>query len=361
MAIIAEGNPVVKYLHSTFEKLTSVPLKHISNIIISSASKGFGGKMTDIEEYSENHRTTIGHFLNKGKWDTERVSETLSYEVYKHISQNEPIIFISLDDTVNEKHKAQNGAKRPMEAVRSLYSHLRGGFVYGHQVFAAMMGKKCYKIEFCQKDDGGKIQKAVSVAASLPELTKPGYVLMDSWYTCKDVINAYRAKGYHTIGALKTNRVIYPENSGSIQVAQFAKTLNQSDFRLVTAKSGNYWVYRYVGKINGVSECAVLISYPENAFGKENALRAFVCTDLSLSDETIIEYYGKRWSIEVFFKQQKHYFGFGKYQIRSAVGIARFLLIISLASFYFISHFGKNLGDAIKIFRRNFNISVNFC
>ena len=361
MAIIAEINPVIKYLREKFEKLTSVPLKHISNIIISSAVKGFSGKMTDIEEMSENHRTTIGHFLNKGKWDSAGVSEKLSKEVYSYASSNVPIVFVSLDDTVNEKHKAHSKAERPMEEVRSLYSHLKGGFVYGHQIFAAMVGDLCYKIDFCRKDDGGKIQKAVAVAASLPELTKPGYALMDSWYTCKDVINAFVSKGYHVIGALKSNRVIYPEkHEGSIQISQFAKTLSQSDFRLVTAKSGNYWLYRYVGKINGVENCVVLITFPENAFGKENALRAFLSTDLSLSDETIIEYYGHRWKIEVFFKQHKHYFGFGKYQIRSAEGIARFLLLISLDAFYFISFFGKNIGEAIRNFRENFKLNLQF-
>ena len=301
MAIIAEGNPIVKYLYETFTKLTSVPLKHISNIIIAAGSKGFTGKMTDIEEFSENHRTTIGYFLNKGKWDSERVSSTLSEKVYKYVESSEEIVFMSLDDSVNEKHKAPDGIKRPMEEVRSLYSHLKGGFVYGHQVFAAMAGNLCYKIDFCRKDDGGKIKKAVSVANSLPNLTKPGYVLMDSWYTCRDIVNAFSSKGYHTIGALKTNRVIYPKQT-SIQIQDFAKTLTQADFRLVTAKSGDYWVYRYIGKINGVQNTAVLITYPKNAFAKEHALRAFLCTDFSLSDETILSYYAKRWRIEVFFK-----------------------------------------------------------
>ena len=359
MAIIAEENPVVKYLYSTFKKLTSVPLKHISNMIISSASKGFSGKMTDIAELSPNHRTTIGYFLNKGKWDSDSVGKTLSSEVYRYVFAADEIVFVSLDDSVNEKHKAPDGTPRPMEEVRSVYSHLKGGFVYGHQVFAAMVGSLCYKIDFCRKDDGGKIKKAVAVAESLPKVSKIGYVLMDSWYTCKEVVNAFLRKGYNTIGALKTNRVIYPDSSG-IQISQFAKTLNQSDFRLVTAKSGAYWVYRYVGRLNGINESSVLITYPENAFGKDRALRAFLCTDLSLSDEKIIQYYGKRWRIEVFFKQYKHYFGFGKYQIRSANGISRFLLIISLAAFYFISNYATKLADAIHNFRQHFKLALDF-
>ena len=182
---------------------------------------------------------------------------------------------------------------------------------------------------------------------------------MDSWYTCKDIIDAFCSKNYHIIGALKTNRLLY--QNGKVQISQFVKTLRQSDFRLVTAKSGNYWIYRYLGKIHGVENAVVLITYPENAFGQEHALRAFLCTDTELSDEKIIEYYGNRWKIEVFFKQQKQYFGFGKYQIRTAKGIERFLLLMSLASFYFVSTYKQKLGDDIRTFRQNFSLSLSFC
>jgi hypothetical protein len=90
-------------------------------------------------------------------------------------------------------------------------------------------------------------------------------------------------------------------------------------------------------------------------------LRAFISTDVSLETSTILEYYSCRWCIETFFAQSKDSLGFGKYQIRSAKGIKRFLLIISLASFYFISNFSENLGEAVRIFRQNFKCSVDFC
>jgi hypothetical protein len=38
----------------------------------------------------------------------------------------------------------------------------------------------------------------------------------------------------------------------------------------------------------------------------------FICTDLSLSEEKIIALYGKRWSIEIFFKVCKSYLNLGK-------------------------------------------------
>jgi len=77
-----------------------------------------------------------------------------------------------------------------------------------------------------------------------------------------------------------------------------------------------------------------MISYPEKAFGKPGALRAFLCTDTRLDTSEILRYYRNRWDIEVFFKQQKNVFGFDGYQIRSAKGIERFWLILSLAVFY---------------------------
>ncbi len=74
----------------------------------------------------------------------------------------------------------------------------------------------------------------------------------------------------------------------------------------------------------------VLISYPENAFHNAKALRVFVCTDVSLTTEQILDAYVKRWSIELFFRQSKQKLAIDKYQIRSSQGIRRYWLIMSL-------------------------------
>jgi len=48
-------------------------------------------------------------------------------------------------------------------------------------------------------------------------------------------------------------------------------------------KNQKYYVYRYEGKLNGIENAVVLLSYPEKAFGILKALRAFLSTDVSLS------------------------------------------------------------------------------
>ena len=77
------------------------------------------------------------------------------------------------------------------------------------------------------------------------------YGLWDSWFTNKDVINAHFQKGYHLIGALKTNRVIYPKGI-SIQVKDFAQYIKKNDVCLVTVNNSKYWTYRYEGNLNAV-------------------------------------------------------------------------------------------------------------
>ena len=76
-----------------------------------------------------------------------------------------------------------------------------------------------------------------------------------------------------------------------------------------------------------------ILTYPENAFGKPKALRAFLCTNAALSVEYILNLYTKRWPVEVFFRTTKGKLALDKYQIRSATGIRRFWLLMSLTHF----------------------------
>jgi hypothetical protein len=85
----------------------------------------------------------------------------------------------------------------------------------------------------------------------LPDVTASAYGLCDAWYTCEKVINAYFKKGYHLIGALKTNRVIFPQGI-RIQIKDFAQYIERNDVCPVTVNNVTYLVYRYEGSLNGV-------------------------------------------------------------------------------------------------------------
>ena len=151
-----------------------------------------------------------------------------------------------------------------------------------------------------------KIEIVKSIIDELPEAPVVSYFLCDSWYTSAKLMAPLIKKGFYTIGALKTNRIIYPYGIRT-SIKEFASFMRKQDpnISLVTAGVRQFYVYRYEGKLNDVENAVVLITYPKNAFQSPNALRAFISTDVSLSTEEILMHYVGRWQIELFFVKAK--------------------------------------------------------
>ena len=110
-----------------------------------------------------------------------------------------------------------------------------------------------------------KIEIVETIAKELPVPPVLSYFLCDSWYTSEKIINAFAEKGFHTIGALKTNRNLYPYGMQK-KLCEFAAILaeKRSDFDLVTVKNQRYYAFRYEGKLNGIENAVILLTYPEN-------------------------------------------------------------------------------------------------
>jgi hypothetical protein len=106
-------------------------------------------------------------------------------------------------------------------------------------------------------------------------------------------------KGYHFIGGLKTNRIIYPQGIKT-SLKDFATHIKKDDVHLVTVNHQSYWVYRYEGALNGLANAVVLFTWHKDAFLNPKAMRCFLSTDMDLDTQTTLEYYSKRWPIEIF-------------------------------------------------------------
>ena len=337
------------FFEKHFDFLTSVPQRRLQEIILGSCVKGNSGKTVDWAETGTAHRTTYSHFLTKGKWDDKRLEEAQkreSLQTISNLSQNNGTpIFVSIDDTVLPKTAPSSKAKRPTEGAGWHYSHLEGKVVYGHQVHAAIIStgdaSLCYCLKRCCPERGTKIAMTLELIRSLPD-HMGAYFLMDSWYTNPGVLDVCREKDCHFIGAMKTNRILYPEGKRT-SASDLAASLNRSYFHPVTVKGRDYLVYRYEGPLNKIDHAVVLLSYPANAFGKKNALRVFLCSDTTLSDETILDFYAHRWTIEVLFRSHKRYLGLKSFMVRAAKAFDRLLLVLAVAHFFFSCGLGSFL------------------
>lgn len=371
------------------EKYRKHTISKIIAILTAMALKGFTAKMTDIAEVAPCHRTTLSYFLSKSSWDDELVKAVIRCQSFKCIEQlsaeTGTPIFISHDDTVNCKTKPSSQALRPIQGAAFHHSHLLGKRVWGHQVQATMVScgdvalnydlhryDNSNKDKDVEKNDQGgssdkgqksksqkgiktKIDYAVELVSILPVPKTTAYFMADSWYSCAKIIDACSMRGYHYIGALKTNRIIYP-NGIRIQIADFAtEYIEPEDVDLVTVNGHEYYAYRYEGKLNDIENAVVIISWPKEAFKNSKALKAFICTDVSLSTVTILEYYTNRWCIETFFSQAKDSLGFGRYQIRSIKGIERLWTLMSLFHLLCTAGLGKVMpfGEGLRLLRKS--------
>ena len=84
--------------------------------------------------------------------------------------------------------------------------------------------------------------------------------------------NTFAQKGFHTIGALKTNRLLYSSGMKK-KLRELATELSVTprEFDLVIVKKRNYYVYRHEGN--------------------PKALRAFLSTNVALSTQELLSWY----------------------------------------------------------------------
>ena len=98
---------------------TNVYVSHIMSILLSVFAAGHRGKTVNFEKHSSCHRTTIGHFLNFGKWDSAKLEDILKQAVtsiiYAESRRTGKPVYCIIDDTITSKTKPSSKASHPIE------------------------------------------------------------------------------------------------------------------------------------------------------------------------------------------------------------------------------------------------------
>lgn len=121
------------------------------------------------------------------------------------------------------------------------------------------------------------------------------YVLMDSWFTLPPLVQAITEQGLDVIGMVKETKQRYLVNG---QVS----TLKQL-YQLAQPVQGKKGILRSIRCVM-VNGTPVKIVFVQNR-NKRSEWLAILSTDQTLTEREIIQIYGMRWDIEVFFKTTK--------------------------------------------------------
>jgi len=326
---------------------TSPQLRHLKGFVVAMLLKGFGGKITDVAELALHaHRTSVGRFLDSDSWNDAYLLRAIKNHVVDTIWQearrtHKPI-YVIFDDTICEKAVPSSQVNSPIYGCGFYHSHLKKRMVYGQQFVCCMLrvGDLVlpYDIVLYEKvvDASMPIKSKIMIVEdlikSLPIPPYSGFVITDSWYSCKAIFHTCNKAGYYFIGGLKSNRLVFPKGyrKKGIKISTFVQSLQPSDFNLVTVGEHKYYTYTYLGKINGYSKVKIIITYPFGAFGNPKAMKAFISTDIQMNPWQLIIHYMKRWPIEVFFREANRYLGMKVAQVRSKKSVIRYQYILML-------------------------------
>ena len=158
------------------------------------------------------------------------------------------------------------------------------------------------------------------------------YVLFDSWYASHKMLKLCRRKGWHVIGALKSNRCVNGK-----QVSQWNRDLKHRRYLRVrltaTEEKGRRYLVRQVtGRLNKVPfDVCVFIS---KRHPRDSRPKYFLCTDPTLSAQGVLTIYQKRWPIEVDNFYLKQALGLGDFRVQSFEAVEKWYAIVFLALTY---------------------------
>jgi len=133
------------------------------------------------------------------------------------------------------------------------------------------------------------------------------HVVFDSWFSYPVTIIKIFNLGLHVIGRLKnTPNLKYIVDGKKDTLAHIYNSNKKRPGRSKYLLSVPAQIYDVENNILDVK-----LVYVRDRSNKKKWI-GFICTDLSLTEEEVIAIYGKRWSIEVFFKICKSYLKLGK-------------------------------------------------
>ncbi len=144
-------------------------------IIVSVFLYGYHGKTTDFARARSSHRTTIAHFLNDGKWDSDRLQDILKESVvrviYQEAVRSGKPVFCIVDDTIASHTRPSSQAEHPIEAAYFHQSHLKRCQDYGHQAVAVLLSCNGIVLNYAillYDKSKSKIQMVQEIAEELP-------------------------------------------------------------------------------------------------------------------------------------------------------------------------------------------------
>jgi hypothetical protein len=160
------------------------------------------------------------------------------------------------------------------------------------------------------------------------------YVLFDSWYASAKLIQFCRRQRWHVICAVKANRRLNRK-----RMDHHNQSLRNQRYQRVTLKAldpsrppRTYDVRAVYGHLEEVADevCGII----SKRHPGDTRPKFFVCTDRTLSVQQALQYYQRRWPVEVDNLYLKEALGLGDFRLQSFEATQKWFAVVMLAMNY---------------------------
>ena len=303
--------------------------------------------------------SAVADFFRVSPWKAEEIYRALGpFAIADMLRRAEeegatPIMWASIDDSATRKDKDTHA----LEAVDWIFDHSasgKGQTVYCkgavHVTLRIQVGSYSYTFAWrlylrektVRRLNRGrpkgkrlrfksKYLLAREMLEELQTLLPEGYtvyVLFDRWYASGKLIKFIHRQGWHIICALKRNRKL-----DGIRVDQWDQRLKHKRYTRVRVPAADgttrtYLVRSVQGCLSDVPfDVCVLISRRHN---RDKHPKYFLCTDLNLTAQTVLNWYGNRWPLEVDYWYLKQLLGLGDFRVQAYEAIEKWYAVLHL-------------------------------
>jgi hypothetical protein len=295
-------------------------------------------------------QSSLNRFINSNAWET----DTLSKASMKIIADDHGrcpaggAVFLILDDTLLEKFGES------MDSVGYLYSAKDGESVLSHDLVSMLLVCTCgqvvpmdlrqYVKASVSKEERREFKTRVELAREMIDsiglpgrLSKRVVVLFDSWYLCREIVDAIRKRGWHFVAETKSNRNVSIDRAEEVNVRDAGASFEgEHDCDGVVAIGEKRYGYRM---LNGGKDTFmpslhangdVKIMAERELDGKDEV--HYIVTDmLKISPEEFFSFFKRRHLTEEFYRDAKQNLGLGKYMVRGHEAINRHWWLVFVA------------------------------
>ena len=331
------------------------------------------------------HRTKVNEFLTRSNWDSATILQRVTLWLLERARRlparkgelDTDILFLVIDETKQGK-RGKKMAGRSKVYVPSQKRYIKGTIVVeAVLVFRGITLPWAAELYLPKKEATrlgipfvSQIDLAVQMIAALPDADGLRvFVLFDSFYACKAVVQAVRARKWDFISVAKSNRVVItpgPKPAG--------KNRTVATYMAQALRHGGSWVHLGKGRRKRSYRVAVKnaglrgirsVRFVFSTIVREGKQRltvpkplALITSATELNPKEVIRLYQYRWSIELFFAEVKQRLGWSQYQTRSLTGSRRHLHLVNLAH-ALLTHLRLTQGEGAQAAGRQITIAAS--